>query len=112
MVIKDWYLLYTLFLRLQFHRDVTEELNTGHAKIVPNRGKYSRRALAKIHSTYCDHSVLFISGMFSLLNLRQMCIAYIAKFCCTYPPHVVMHVSLRSMVLSTLINRLRCLMLI
>ena len=52
-------------LRLKVLRDVTEKLKIGYAKIVPNRGKYSRRALAKLHS---DHSVLFLSGMYSLLN--------------------------------------------
>ena len=71
------------FLRLQVLRDVKEKLKIGYAKIVPNRGKYSRRALAKMYSTYCDHSVLFLSGMYSLLNkndLRQIRIAYF-RYC-------------------------------
>jgi hypothetical protein len=66
-------------LRLQVLREVKEKLKIGYVKIVPNHGKYSHRALAKMYSTYYDHSVLFLSGMYSLLNkndLHQIRITY------------------------------------
>jgi len=53
------------------------------SKFVPNRAKYSRRAIAKMYSTYCDHSVFFLSGMYSLLNknhLRQIRFGYF-RYC-------------------------------
>ena len=60
------------FLRLQVLRDVKEKLKIGYTNIEPNRGKYSRQALAKMYSTYCDHSVLFLSGMYLLLNKNDL----------------------------------------
>ena len=44
--------------------DISEKIQIGYAKIVANRGKYNRRALAKLYSSFCDHSVLYASGSF------------------------------------------------
>ena len=63
--------------------DISKKIQIGYAKIVANRGKYNRRALAKLYSTFCDHSVLYASGLFPLLNngnLKRIRINYF-KFC-------------------------------
>ena len=36
--------------------DIKSKLKIGYAKIVPNRGRFSRKALSRLYSTYCDHS--------------------------------------------------------
>jgi len=47
-------------------------LQIGYGKVVANRGRYSRRALARLYSTFCDHSVLFTSGIYPLLQKKQL----------------------------------------
>lgn len=59
--------------------DVKNKLRAGYGKIVPNRGKYSRRALAKLYSSFCDHSILFLCGLYSLFrsdDLRNFRVLY------------------------------------
>ena len=41
--------------------DISKKIQIGYAKIVANRGKYNRRGLAKLFSTFCDYSVLYAS---------------------------------------------------
>ena len=48
--------------------DISKKIQIGYAKIVANRGKYNRRALAKLYFTFCDHSILYASSLFPLLN--------------------------------------------
>ena len=52
--------------------DIKNKLKAGYAKIVPNRGRHSRKALAKLYSTYCDHSILFLSGLRPFFNNNDM----------------------------------------
>ena len=40
----------------------------GYSKIVANQGKYNRRALGRLYATFCDHSVLYLSGLYPLLK--------------------------------------------
>ena len=40
--------------------DIKQKLQIGYGKVVANRGRYSRRALARLYSTFYDHSVLFV----------------------------------------------------
>ena len=84
-------LLYWLIILLReiclYHKryvcDISKKIQIGYAKIAANKGKYNRRALAKLNSTFCDHSVLYASGPFPLLNngnLKRIRINYF-KFC-------------------------------
>ena len=57
-----------LSLRQHTVCDISKNIQIGYAKIFANRGKYNRRALAKLYSTFCDHSVFHASGLFPLLN--------------------------------------------
>ena len=71
--------------------DISKKIQIGYAKIVANRGKYNRRALANLYSTFCDHSVLYTSGLFPLLkkgNLKRIRINYFKfyKFLLDLPP--------------------------
>ena len=63
--------------------DISKKIQIGYGKIVANRGKYNRRALAKLYSTFCDHSVLYASSLLPPLNndnLKRIRINYF-KFC-------------------------------
>ena len=37
-----------------------------YSKIVANRGKYNRRVLGRLYATFCDHFVLYLSGLYPL----------------------------------------------
>ena len=72
--------------------DISKKIQIGYTKVVANRGKYNRRALAKLYSTLCDHSVLYASGLFPLLNngnFNRIHLNYF-KFCkyLLYLPHL------------------------
>ena len=70
-------------LRQRTVYDISKKIQIGYAKIVANRGKYNRRALSNLYSTFCDHSVLYASGLFPNLingNLKSIRINYF-KFC-------------------------------
>jgi hypothetical protein len=54
--------------RFQTIRDIKNKLKLGYSKIVGNRGHFRRQALTKLYSSFCDHSVLFCSGVYMLLN--------------------------------------------
>ena len=53
-------------LRRKTVSDIKDNLKMGYAKIVANRGRYNRRGLAKFYSTFCDHAILFVSGVYPL----------------------------------------------
>lgn len=57
----------TLF-RFRALSDIKDKLKLGYAKIVPNRGRYNRKALAKLYSSFCDHAVLFPAGLHILFR--------------------------------------------
>ena len=62
---------------------IIKKIQTGCVKIVANRGKYNRRVVAKLYSSFCNHYVLCASDLFSLLNngkLNRIWINYF-KFC-------------------------------
>ena len=44
----------------------------GYSKIVANRGKYNRRALGRLYATFCDQSVLYLSGLYPLLKKNDV----------------------------------------
>ena len=52
--------------------DIKIKLKKGYAKIVPNRGRFPRKALSRLYSTYCDHSILFLSGLRPLFNNQDL----------------------------------------
>ena len=54
-------------LRSRAVKDISDKLRLGYSKIVANRGHYRRRALTRLYSNFCDHSVLFCSGIMPLL---------------------------------------------
>ena len=49
-------------LRSRAVKDISDKLRLGYSKIV-----YRRRALTRLYSNFCDHSVLFCSGIRPLL---------------------------------------------
>ena len=53
-------------------RDAQKKIQIGYSKIVANRGKYNRRALDRLHATFCDHSVLYLSGLYPLLKKNDV----------------------------------------
>ena len=60
-------------------KDISDKLRVGCSKIVANRGHYRRRALIRLYSNFCDHSVLFCSGIRPLLlnsDLKRIRIDY------------------------------------
>ena len=78
-------------LRQRTVSDINMKIKLGYAKIVANRGKYNKLALAKLYSTFCDHSILFASGIFLLLKkteLKRIRINYFrfCKFLLFLPP--------------------------
>ena len=52
--------------------DIKSKLKIGYAKIVPNRGRFSRKALSRLYSTYCDHSILFLSSFRPFFNSQDL----------------------------------------
>ena len=76
--------------RRKFLIDTRDKLRIGYAKIAANRGRFSRRGLAKLYSSFCDHAVLSASGLypiFTKIDLKQMglIIFVIVNSFCTYP---------------------------
>ena len=63
----------------------------GYSKIVANRGKYNRRAMGRLYATFCDHSVLYLSGLYPLPKkndanqIRTFYFRY-CKFLLYFPP--------------------------
>ena len=53
-------------------RDVQKKIQMGYSKIVANRGKYNRRALGRLYATFCDHSILYLSGLYPLLKKKDV----------------------------------------
>jgi hypothetical protein len=43
--------------------DVKKEIQIGFSKIAADRGKYHRRELGRLHSTFCNNTVLYLSGL-------------------------------------------------
>ena len=52
-------------------QDVKEKLQVGYGKIVANYGHYSRKVLALLHTSSCDHSILSLSGISPILNIKK-----------------------------------------
>ena len=52
--------------------DAKVKLQVRYSKIVANRGKYNRTALSQIYSCFCDHSVLYLSGLYSVLKRKDL----------------------------------------
>ena len=44
----------------------------GYSKIAANRGWYNRRALGRLYATFCDQSVLYLSGLYPLLKKNDV----------------------------------------
>ena len=66
-------------LRSRAVKDISDKLKLGYSKIVANRGHYRRSALTRLYSNFCDHSVLFCSGIRPLLltgDLKRIHINY------------------------------------
>ena len=66
-------------LRSRAVKDINDKLRLGYSKIVANLGHYRRRALTRLYSNFCDHSVLFCSGIRPLLltgDLKRIRINY------------------------------------
>ena len=59
-------------LRSRAVKDISDKLRLGYSKIVANRGHYRRRALTRLYSNFCDHSVLFCSVIRPLLSTRDL----------------------------------------
>ena len=60
-------------------KDISDKLRLGYSKIVANRGHYRRRVLTRLYSNFCDHSVLFCTGIRPLLltgDLKSIHINY------------------------------------
>ena len=58
---------------------ISDKLRLGYSEIVVNRGHYRRRALTRLYSNFCDHSVLFCSGIRPLMltgDLKRIRINY------------------------------------
>ena len=43
-----------------------------NSKIVANRGHYRRRVLARLYSNFCDHSLLFCTGIRPILSTGDL----------------------------------------
>ena len=69
-----------LTFRTNIVRDVEEKLKVGYGKIVANRGHYSRKALTLLYSCFCDHSILFLSGISTMLKLKDLTELHILYF--------------------------------
>jgi len=55
-------------------------IQVGYAKIVANRCKYNRIALGKLYSAFSDHSVLYLSGLYSILKNNDFSDIWVAYF--------------------------------
>jgi hypothetical protein len=49
-----------------------KKIQIGYSKIVANRGRYNRKALGKLYSSFCDHSILFLSGFLPILKPKDL----------------------------------------
>jgi hypothetical protein len=62
--------------------DIKIKLMIGYSKVGANLDLYSQKALAKLFSSFCDHSILFYTGLHPILNsenfkrLRIDCFRY------------------------------------
>ena len=77
--------------RTNIVQDGKEKLKMGNGKILANRGHCSRKALALLHSSFCDHSILFLSGTSPIMkkkDLAEVDILYFryCKFLLYLPP--------------------------
>lgn len=52
--------------------DIENKLKADYAKIVPNRGSYSPKALARLQLTHYNHSILFRIGLCLFFNTSDM----------------------------------------
>jgi len=52
--------------------DARVKIQIGYSKIVANRGKYNRIALGKLYSTFSDHSVLYLSGLYPIFKKKDI----------------------------------------
>ena len=60
-------------------KDISDKLRLDYSKIVANCGHYRRWALTRLHSNFCDHFLIFCTGIRPLLlttNLRRIRINY------------------------------------
>ena len=58
-------------LREQAVANCKKKIQVSYSKIVANRGKYSRKTLAKLYSVFTDHSILFLSGVYPILGRKN-----------------------------------------
>ena len=61
-------------------RDAKAKIQIGYSKIVANRGKYNRIALGKVYSTFSDHSVLYLSGLYTIFRIKDFSDIRVACF--------------------------------
>ena len=67
----------------EFLIDTRYKLRICSAIIVANRGRFSRRELVKLYSSFCDHAILSTSGLypiFTKIDLKQMRVNYF-RYC-------------------------------
>ena len=58
--------------RKQIVADSVRKIQFSYSKIAANRGKYNRRALGRLFSTFSDHSMLYFPGVHSILKLKDL----------------------------------------
>jgi len=51
-------------------RNARRKIQIGYSKIVTNLGKNNPIALGKLYSTFSDHSVLYLSGLYPILGIK------------------------------------------
>ena len=52
--------------------DVKKKLKVGYGKIVANCCHYSQKLLALLYSSFCNHSILFLSGISPILKIKEL----------------------------------------
>jgi hypothetical protein len=60
--------------------DSKMNIQAGYSRIVENRGKFNSKALCKLVSGYCNHSVLSLSEFYALTK-RIIILLYILRIC-------------------------------
>ena len=59
--------------------DCKKKIQLSYSKIVANQGRYNRKSLAKLYSVFTDHSVLFLSSIYSIFHRKD--ISSICSYC-------------------------------
>lgn len=52
--------------------DTNDKLKIDYGKIIANRSLYNSCALAKFYSSFCGHTILFVTGLCPLLRERNL----------------------------------------